>query len=117
MNYFMEIAKLRAARMLWAKLVSKYNPKNPKSLFTNTLSNKWVSQQNKNLQQCNKNLYRSISSYNGRYTGLHTNALDEAIALPTKFSAKIARESLLYLQNNISICNTGDPWDHNTLKH
>ena len=112
MNYFMEIAKLRAARMLWAKLVSKYNPTNPKSLAlrTHCQTSGWSLTEQEPFNNVTRTCVEALAAIMGGTQSLHTNALDEAIALPTKFSAKIARDTQLYLQNNITICNTVDPW-------
>ena len=112
MNYFMEIAKLRAGRLLWSKIVNDFHPKNPKSmaLRAHCQTSGWSLTQ----QDPYNNITRTCIEANGRVMGgtqsLHTNALDEAIALPTDFSAKIARDTQIYLQKEIGICNTVDPW-------
>lgn len=112
MNHFMEIAKMRAARMIWAKLIKQFNPKNPKSLAlrTHCQTSGWsLTEQdpyNNVARTCNEALAAAL----GGTQSLHTNALDEAIALPTDFSARIARNTQIYLQNETGICDVVDPW-------
>ena len=108
MNHFMEVAKLRAARMLWAKIVQKFNPKNPKSLAlrTHCQTSGWSLTEQDPFNTC---IEASAAVFGGTQS-LHTNALDEAIALPTDFSARIARNTQLYLQKETNITKTVDPW-------
>ena len=112
MNHFMEIAKMRAARMLWAKLVSEFNPKNQKSLAlrTHCQTSGWSLTEQDPFNNITRTCVEAMAAVMGGTQSLHTNALDEAIALPTDFSAKIARDTQLYLQNDTGICNTVDPW-------
>lgn len=112
MNYFMEIAKLRAARLLWAKIVKQFNPKNPKSLAlrTHSQTSGWSLTEQDPYNNITRTSIEALSAIMGGTQSLHTNALDEAIALPTDASARIARNTQLYLQNEIGICNVVDPW-------
>ena len=112
MNHFMEIAKLRAARMLWAKLVKQFNPKNPKSmaLRTHCQTSGWSLTEQDPFNNITRTCIEAMAAVMGGTQSLHTNALDEAIALPTEFSAKIARDTQKYLQKETGICNTVDPW-------
>ena len=112
MNHFMEIAKMRAARMLWAKIVKKFNPKNPKSLAlrTHCQTSGWSLTEQDPFNNISRTCIEAMSAVMGGTQSLHTNALDEAIALPTDFSAKIARDTQIYLQNDIGLCQTVDPW-------
>jgi len=112
MNHFMEIAKMRAARMLWAKLIKQFNPQNPKSmaLRTHCQTSGWSLTQQDPFNNITRTTVEAMAAIMGGTQSLHTNALDEAIALPTDFSAKIARDTQIYLQNNIEICDTVDPW-------
>ena len=112
MNYFMEIAKMRAARILWAKIIKKFNPKNPKSMLlrTHCQTSGWSLTRQKPLNNITRTCIEAMAAVMGGTQSLHTNALDEAIALPTDFSAKIARENQIYLQNKIGICDTVDPF-------
>ena len=112
MNHFMEIAKMRAARVLWAKLVSKFNPKNPKSLSlrTHCQTSGWSLTEQDPFNNITRTCIEAMAAVMGGTQSLHTNALDEAIALPTDFSAKIARDTQIYLQEETGICNTVDPW-------
>lgn len=112
MNHFMEIAKMRAARMLWAKLVKQFNPKNPKSLSLRThcqTSGYSLTEQDPFNNVARTCIEASAAAFGGTQS-LHTNALDEAIALPTDFSARIARNTQLYLQDETGITKTVDPW-------
>ncbi len=112
MNHFMEIAKMRAARMLWAKLVKQFNPKNPKSLALRThcqTSGYSLTEQDPFNNVARTCIEASAAAFGGTQS-LHTNALDEAIALPTDFSARIARNTQLYLQEETLITKTVDPW-------
>jgi methylmalonyl-CoA mutase len=112
MNYFMEVAKLRAARMLWAKLIKPFGPKNPKSLSLRTHSQ--TSGWSLTAQDVYNNVIRTcleaMAGAHGHTQSLHTNALDEALALPTDFSARIARNTQLFLQQETDTCNVVDPW-------
>ena len=112
MNHFMEIAKLRAARMLWAKMVKEFNPKNPKSLAlrTHCQTSGWSLTEQDPFNNITRTCIEAMAAVMGGTQSLHTNALDEAIALPTDFSAKIARDTQIYLQKETGICNTVDPW-------
>ncbi len=112
MNHFMEIAKMRAARMLWAKIVKQFDPQNPKSMALRThcqTSGASLTEQdpyNNVVRTC----VEAMAAALGHTQSLHTNALDEAIALPTDFSARIARNTQIYLQEETEICRTVDPW-------
>lgn len=112
MNHFMEIAKLRAARMLWAKLVKQFNPQNPKSmaLRTHCQTSGWSLTEQDPFNNIARTCIEATAAVLGGTQSLHTNALDEAIALPTDFSAKIARDTQLYLQKETDITRAVDPW-------
>ena len=112
MNHFMEIAKMRAARMLWAKLVKQFNPKNPKSmaLRTHTQTSGWSLTEQDPYNNVGRTCIEAMAAALGHTQSLHTNALDEAIALPTDFSARIARNTQIYLQEETEICRAVDPW-------
>ncbi|MAX69428.1 MAG: methylmalonyl-CoA mutase [Flavobacteriales bacterium] len=112
MNHFMEIAKLRAGRLLWAKIVNKFNPKNPKSmaLRTHCQTSGWSLTAQDPYNNVSRTTVEALAAVMGGTQSLHTNALDEAIALPTDFSAKIARNTQIYLQKETGICDTVDPW-------
>jgi len=112
MNHFMEIAKLRAARVLWAKLMKTFNPKSNKSmaLRAHCQTSGWSLTRQDPFNNITRTTIEACSAVFGGTQSLHTNSLDEAIALPTDFSAKIARDTQLYLQNEIKITNTVDPW-------
>jgi methylmalonyl-CoA mutase len=112
MNHFMEIAKMRAARMLWAKLVKQFNPKNPKSLAlrTHSQTSGWSLTEQDPFNNVARTCIEAAAAAFGGTQSLHTNALDEAIALPTDFSARIARNTQLYLQDETFITKTVDPW-------
>ncbi len=112
MNYFMEIAKLRAARMLWAKIVKQFNPKNPKSLMlrSHCQTSGWSLTEQDPFNNITRTCLEALAATLGHTQSLHTNALDEAIALPTPFSAKIARDTQLYLQKESDITKSIDPW-------
>ncbi|MBT7620182.1 MAG: methylmalonyl-CoA mutase [Flavobacteriales bacterium] len=112
MNHFMEIAKLRAGRLLWAKIVKEFNPKNPKSmaLRTHCQTSGWSLTEQDPYNNVSRTCVEALSAVMGGTQSLHTNALDEAIALPTDFSAKIARNTQIYLQKETGICDTVDPW-------
>ncbi|BBW95682.1 methylmalonyl-CoA mutase [Geobacillus sp. FSL W8-0032] len=112
MNYFMEVAKLRAARLMWAKMMKTFNPKNPKSLAlrTHSQTSGWSLTEQDPFNNVVRTLIEAHAAAMGHTQSLHTNALDEAIALPTDFSARIARNTQLYLQEETGICRTIDPW-------
>lgn len=112
MNYFMEVAKLRAARYIWAKLMKQFNPKNPKSLAlrTHSQTSGWSLTEQDPFNNVIRTLIEAHAAAMGHTQSLHTNALDEAIALPTDFSARIARNTQIYLQEETGITKTIDPW-------
>jgi methylmalonyl-CoA mutase len=112
MNHFMEIAKMRAARMLWAKLVKRFDPQNPKSmaLRTHCQTSGWSLTEQDPFNNVTRTATEAMSAVMGHTQSLHTNALDEAIALPTDFSARIARNTQLHLQEETGICRSIDPW-------
>ena len=112
MNHFMEIAKMRAARMLWAKLVKRFNPKNPKSmaLRTHCQTSGWSLTEQDPFNNVGRTCIEAMAAALGHTQSLHTNALDEAIALPTDFSARIARNTQIYLQEETQITRQVDPW-------
>ncbi len=112
MNHFMEIAKMRAARMLWAKIVKEFNPKNEKSmrLRTHTQTSGWSLTEQDPFNNVARTCIEAMSATLGHTQSLHTNALDEAIALPTDFSARIARNTQIYIQKETDICKSIDPW-------
>jgi methylmalonyl-CoA mutase len=112
MNHFMEIAKMRAARMLWAKIVKQFNPKNPKSLAlrTHCQTSGWSLTQQDPFNNVARTCVEAMGAVLGHTQSLHTNALDEAIALPTDFSARIARNTQIYIQEETSVCRSVDPW-------
>ncbi|MDM8530754.1 methylmalonyl-CoA mutase [Anaerolineales bacterium HSG25] len=112
MNYFMEVAKMRAGRILWAKLIKQFNPKNPKSmaLRTHSQTSGWSLTEQDPFNNVARTCIEAMAAALGHTQSLHTNALDEAIALPTDFSARIARNTQLYLQEETGICKVADPW-------
>ncbi|CAL2090915.1 methylmalonyl-CoA mutase [Tenacibaculum sp. 190524A05c] len=112
MDHFREIAKMRAARMLWAKLVKQFNPKNPKSLAlrTHCQTSGWSLTEQDPFNNVARTTIEAMAAAFGGTQSLHTNALDEAIALPTDFSARIARNTQIYLQQETHITKTVDPW-------
>ena len=112
MNHFTEIAKMRAGRMLWAKLVKQFNPKNPKSLAlrTHCQTSGWSLTEQDPFNNIARTAIEAMAAAFGGTQSLHTNALDEAIALPTDFSARIARNTQIYLQQETHITKTVDPW-------
>jgi len=112
MNHFMEIAKMRAARLLWAKIVKQFNPKNPKSmaLRTHSQTSGWSLTAQDPYNNVTRTCIEALAAALGHTQSLHTNSLDEAIALPTDFSARIARNTQLYLQEETNICKSVDPW-------
>ncbi|HDJ32989.1 MAG TPA: methylmalonyl-CoA mutase [Bacteroidetes bacterium] len=112
MNHFMEIAKMRAARLLWARIVKQFNPKNPKSmaLRTHSQTSGWSLTEQDPFNNVTRTCIEAMAAALGHTQSLHTNALDEAIALPTDFSARIARNTQLYIQEETQICRSVDPW-------
>ena len=112
MNHFMEIAKMRAARMLWAKIIKQFNPQNPKSLAlrTHSQTSGWSLTEQDPFNNVGRTCIEAMGAALGHTQSLHTNALDEAIALPTDFSARIARNTQIYLQEETNICRSLDPW-------
>ena len=112
MNHFMEIAKMRAARMLWAKIVKQFNPKNPKSLAlrTHSQTSGWSLTEQDPFNNVGRTCIEAMGAALGHTQSLHTNALDEAIALPTDFSARIARNTQIYIQEETYITKEIDPW-------
>lgn len=112
MNYFMELAKMRAARMIWAKMMKSFNPKNPKSLAlrTHSQTSGWSLTEQDPFNNVTRTLLEAHAAAMGHTQSLHTNALDEAIALPTDFSARIARNTQLFLQEETGITDVIDPW-------
>ncbi len=112
MNYFMEVAKLRAARLIWAKLIKQFNPENPKSmsLRTHSQTSGWSLAEQDPFNNVARTCIEAMAATLGHTQSLHTNALDEAIALPTDFSARIARNTQLYLQDETKITQVIDPW-------
>lgn len=112
MNHFMEIAKMRAARMIWAKLVKQFHPKNPKSLTlrTHCQTSGWSLTEQDPYNNVARTCIEAMAAVFGGTQSLHTNALDEAIALPTEFSARIARNTQIYLQKETEITRVVDPW-------
>ena len=112
MNHFMEIAKMRAARLLWAKIVKQFNPKNPKSLAlrTHSQTSGWSLTEQDPFNNVGRTTIEAMAAALGHTQSLHTNALDEAIALPTDFSARIARNTQIYIQQETDITREVDPW-------
>ena len=112
MNHFMEIAKMRAARMLWAKIVQQFNPKNPKSLAlrTHSQTSGWSLTEQDPFNNVARTCIEAMAAVLGHTQSLHTNALDEAIALPTDFSARIARNTQIFIQEETKVCAEVDPW-------
>jgi methylmalonyl-CoA mutase len=112
MNYFMEVAKMRAARFIWAKMIKTFNPQNPKSLAlrTHSQTSGWSLTEQDPYNNVIRTLIEAHAAAMGHTQSLHTNALDEAIALPTDFSARIARNTQLFLQEETGITNVIDPW-------
>ncbi|MGB4201589.1 MAG: methylmalonyl-CoA mutase [Thermotogota bacterium] len=112
MNLFVEVAKLRAARLLWAKLIKTFDPKNPKSmsLRTHSQTSGWSLTEQDPYNNIARTCIEAMAAAFGHTQSLHTNAMDEAVSLPTEFSARIARNTQLYLQNETEICRVVDPW-------
>lgn len=111
-NHFMEIAKMRAARMLWAKIVKSFGAKNPKSLplRTHSQTSGWSLTEQDPFNNVGRTCIEAMAAALGHTQSLHTNALDEAIALPTDFSARIARNTQIYIQKETEVCRSIDPW-------
>lgn len=112
MNYFMEIAKMRAGRLLWAKLIKQFDPQDSRSmsLRTHSQTSGWSLQEQDPFNNIVRTCVEAMAAAMGHTQSLHTNALDEAIALPTDFSARIARNTQLFLQDETMICRVADPW-------
>ncbi|QIK55883.1 methylmalonyl-CoA mutase [Dysgonomonas sp. HDW5A] len=112
MNHFMEIAKMRAGRLLWAKIVKSFGAKNPKSLAlrTHSQTSGWSLTEQDPFNNIGRTCIEAMAAALGHTQSLHTNALDEAIALPTDFSARIARNTQIYIQEETQICKEIDPW-------
>ena len=112
MNHFMEIAKMRAARLLWAKIVKGFGAKNPKSmaLRTHSQTSGWSLTEQDPFNNVGRTCIEAMAAVLGHTQSLHTNSLDEAIALPTDFSARIARNTQIYIQNETQVCKHIDPW-------
>mgnify|MGYP000014705273 CR=1 FL=1 len=112
MNYFMEIAKMRAARVIWAKIINQFNPQNPKSLAlrTHSQTSGWSLTEGDPYNNVARTCIEGMAAALGHTQSMHTNSLDEAIALPTDFSARIARNTQLYLQDETNILRPADPW-------
>ena len=112
MNYFMEVAKLRAARLLWAKLINPFGPKNPRSLSlrTHSQTSGWSLTAQDVMNNVTRTCVEALAATHGHTQSLHTNAFDEALALPTDFSARIARNTQLLIQEETGTCRTVDPW-------
>lgn len=112
MNHFMEIAKMRAGRMLWAKIVKQFNPKSAKSmaLRTHCQTSGWSLTEQDPFNNVTRTCVEALAAAMGHTQSLHTNALDEAIALPTDFSARIARNTQIFLQQETGVCKVVDPW-------
>ncbi|WP_404346767.1 methylmalonyl-CoA mutase [Sutcliffiella horikoshii] len=112
MNFFMEVAKMRAARFIWAKMMKEFLPQNPKSmaLRTHSQTSGWSLTEQDPFNNVTRTCIEALAAANGHTQSLHTNALDEAIALPTDFSARIARNTQLYLQEETEITKVIDPW-------
>ena len=112
MNHFMEIAKMRAARLLWAKIVKQFDPKNPNplALRTHSQTSGWSLTEQDPFNNVARTAIEAMGAALGHTQSLHTNALDEAIALPTDFSARIARNTQIYIQEETNVCRSVDPW-------
>lgn len=112
MNYFMEVAKLRAARLLWSKIVSDFNPKNQKSLAlrTHSQTSGWSLTAQDVFNNVTRTGIEALAAAHGHTQSLHTNSLDEALALPSEFSARIARNTQIFIQTETDTCDVIDPW-------
>jgi methylmalonyl-CoA mutase len=111
-NFFMEVAKMRAARALWAKMIKQFNPKSPKSMMlrTHSQTSGWSLTEQDPFNNVVRTCVEAMAAATGHTQSLHTNSLDEAIALPTDFSARIARNTQLFLQEETGLCKVIDPW-------
>ncbi|MFL5783141.1 MAG: methylmalonyl-CoA mutase family protein, partial [Bacteriovoracaceae bacterium] len=112
MNYFMEVAKMRAGRLLWSKIVSDFKPKNQKSLAlrTHSQTSGWSLTAQDVFNNVTRTCIEALAAAHGHTQSLHTNSLDEALALPSEFSARIARNTQLFIQNETDTCDVIDPW-------
>lgn len=112
MNYFMEVAKMRAGRLLWSKIVSEFNPKSPKSLAlrTHSQTSGWSLTAQDVFNNVTRTCIEALAATHGHTQSLHTNSLDEALALPSEFSARIARNTQLFIQTETDTCEVVDPW-------
>ena len=112
MNFFMEVAKMRAARLLWAKMMARHSPKDPRSLSlrTHCQTSGWSLTAQDIFNNVTRTCVEALAATHGHTQSLHTNALDEALALPTDFSARIARNTQLFIQQETGTCNVIDPW-------
>ncbi len=112
MNYFMEVAKLRAGRLLWSKIVSEFNPKDQKSLAlrTHSQTSGWSLTAQDVFNNVSRTCIEALAATHGHTQSLHTNSLDEALALPSEFSARIARNTQLFIQQETDTCESIDPW-------
>ena len=112
MNYFMEVAKMRAGRLLWSKIVSDFKPKNNKSLAlrTHSQTSGWSLTAQDVFNNVTRTCIEALAATHGHTQSLHTNSLDEALALPSEFSARIARNTQLFIQNETDTCDVIDPW-------
>ena len=112
MNFFMEVAKMRAARILWAKMMARHSPKDPRSLSlrTHCQTSGWSLTAQDVFNNVTRTCVEALAATHGHTQSLHTNALDEALALPTDFSARIARNTQLFIQQETGTCNVIDPW-------
>jgi len=112
MNYFMEVAKMRAARLIWAKLVKQFNPKSDKSLSlrTHSQTSGWSLTAQDVYNNAIRTCFEAMAAAGGQTQSLHTNSFDEALALPTDFSARISRNTQIFLQQEAGVCRTVDPW-------
>ena len=112
MNFFMEVAKMRAARLIWAKLIKKYEPEDNRSLSlrTHCQTSGWSLAAQDVFNNVTRTCVEALAATHGHTQSLHTNALDEALALPTDFSARIARNTQLFIQQETGTCDVIDPW-------
>ena len=120
MDYFMEIAKMRAGRLIWANLMREFNPKDPRSLAlrTHCQTSGWSLTAQDPLNNITRTCIEALAATHGHTQSLHTNSFDEAIALPTDFSARIARNTQLFIQSETGTCDVIDPWgDHSLLRN
>jgi methylmalonyl-CoA mutase len=112
MDYFMEIAKMRAGRLIWANLIREFKPKDQRSLAlrTHCQTSGWSLTAQDPLNNITRTCIEALAATHGHTQSLHTNSFDEAIALPTDFSARIARNTQLFIQNETGTCDVIDPW-------